>query len=225
MFKKSFFAIMTAGLLLVSTACQSGGTTNQQAEQTAQSVDLTKELTINPNLVVGKTTYAELEKAYGKPAKAGTFQSPFRKKLTGGGANSQPIAEWAGVFNLDLETGKKGKKAIPLFFTQDKKMLVASAVLLSRGDLAVKAKEGKLTLDDVKKVYGEPNRGNEQGLEYYDFANKIVLLVMKNDQGRIEAFVTKYALLYADNPTDLAEHEKIIQELGQEEKAKNTPTK
>lgn len=226
MFKKTMFAMMTAGLLLVSTACQSGGSANQSAEQGVNAVDLTKELTINPGLILGKTTFAEAQKAYGKPVKAGLYETPFRTGLANGGANSKPIAEYAGAFAIDPMTGKKAATPKLLFFTNDaKKTLVASEAALSRGDLAPKAKEGKLTLDDVKKVYGEPNRGSERGLEYYDFAHHIVLLVMKNDAGKVVSLVTKYDLLYADKPSDLEEHEKVIKELGEQEKEEQAKAK
>ncbi|MGO0061567.1 hypothetical protein ACTID9_16350 [Brevibacillus fluminis] len=217
MWKKTIAAVMTAGLLLVAAGCQNGDTATSQP---APSVDLTKELTINPSLIVGKTTFADVEKAYGKPSKAGQYETPFRSNLANGGANSKPIAEYAGVFGVDVATGKKAAKPSLLFFTNDKnKTLVASRVVFSRDELVKKEKEGKLTLDDVKKVYGEPNRGNDNGLEYYDFAHHIVMLVMKNEEAKVEALITKYDLLYADNPSDLAEHEKVIKELGDEEKA------
>ncbi|MGE5704745.1 MAG: hypothetical protein ACM32O_19620, partial [Clostridia bacterium] len=150
--------------------------------------------------------------------KSGTYKSAFRKDLTK--ATSQPIDQWVGVFDIDLATGKKAVKQSLLFFTNDeKKVLVASQVVVNRGDLKKKYAEGTLTIDDVKKTYGEPTRSNESILEYYDFTNKIVMLAGKNDKGAIDFLVTKYDLLYANDPTDLKEHESIIKRLSEEEAA------
>ncbi|WP_139488804.1 hypothetical protein [Brevibacillus dissolubilis] len=181
--------------------------------QTAE-MDLRRELIINPSLTVGKTTYDEMVKKYGKPVFEKNVKSPFRTGLAKGAENPPQIEEVVAMFQFNPLTGEKIKSVVPMFFTPDKKTLVSSSILLTRGDLREKLAGGTtITFEDVKKAYGKPNRESAEGLEYYDFQNNITMTVTKDKKGKVVARVTKYDLLYAGNPTDLQAHEDAIKEL------------
>lgn len=191
----------------------------QTAPVQAGPIDLTPELTVNPTLVIGKTTYAELSKKYGAPISSKRVKTAFRKGLASGSGPFPQIEETVALFKLNPLSGKPLDTGFPLYFTaDDKQVLVSAPVFLRRGGLLEKIKNGTLSFDDVKRVYGEPTRESKDGLEYYDFDHKAVMFVFKNSKGHLNAVVTKYDLLYAGDPADLQAHEQTIRRLSQQQK-------
>lgn len=196
-------------------ATQTGQPTAPQgqapADSQVNSIDLTRELTLHPSIVIGKTTLADMIKAYGKPVKLVNVKSNFRTEIIEKKENAPQIEQIMGQFKVNPLTGKPFDKPFPFYFTKgDKPVMVAAPVFLQRGDLLEKEKKGSVTLDDVKKVYGEPAREIEGALEYYDFQHNISLIVFTNKSGNIATLLTKYDLLYGSNTADLEAHEEVI---------------
>jgi hypothetical protein len=196
-------------------ATQTGQTHTPQgqapANQQAASLDLTRELTLHPTIVIGKTTLAEMIKAYGKPVKLVNVKSNFRTEILEKKENAPQIEQIMGQFKVNPLTGKPFDKPFPFYFTKgDNPVLVAAPIFLMRGDLLEKERKGKVTLEDVKKVYGEPAREIEGALEYYDFDHHISLIVFTNKSGNVGTMLTKYDLLYGSNTQDMQTHEEII---------------
>ncbi len=196
-------------------AAQTGQPTAPQgqapADSQVNSIDLTRELTLHPSIVIGKTTLADMIKAYGKPVKLVNVKSNFRTEIIEKKENAPQIEQIMGQFKVNPLTGKPFDKPFPFYFTKgDKPVMVAAPVFLQRGDLLEKEKKGSVTLDDVKKVYGEPAREIEGALEYYDFQHNISLIVFTNKSGNIATLLTKYDVLYGSNTADLEAHEEVI---------------
>jgi hypothetical protein len=183
----------------------------QPAAQQAASIDLTPELNMYAKIAFGKTTLDEMVKQYGKPVKMATVASPFRTEMEEKKDKAPQIEEILASFKVNPLTGEPADAAVPFFFTKGKKqVLVAAPILLARGDLRQKLKEKKLTLEDVRRVYGEPAREIEGALEYYDFEHHISLLVFLDQQGNISTLLTKYDLLYGNKEKDMKLHEEVI---------------
>lgn len=181
-------------------------------------LNLTRELTVNPVVKIGTTTYAELIKKVGKPAHEKVVHTPFRTGLTKKDSNYPQIQNVVAIFHLNPVSGQKMEKTFPYHFTNDnKKVLVTSQILPRRSDLLDKIKNKTITFADIKRVYGKPTRESEKSLEYYDFDNNIVMFVV-NKEGTITYQLTKYDLLYGSNTTDLQAHEETIQRLAKENK-------
>ncbi|MGC5323928.1 hypothetical protein [Brevibacillus sp. SYSU BS000544] len=181
-------------------------------------LNLTRELTVNPAMKIGTSTYDELAKKFGKPVQEKTVNTPFRTELTKKDSKLPQIQNITALFHVNPITGEKMEKSFPYNFTNDKKkVLVTSQILPRRSDLIEKIKTKSITLDDFKRVYGKPTRESETSLEYYDFDNNIVLLIA-NKKGSLTYQVTKYDLLYGSNTTDLKAHEETIQRLAKENK-------
>jgi len=194
---------------------QSGQTNTPQGkapgQQEVPSLDLTSELTLHPSIVIGKTTMADMIQAYGKPLKLVHVKSNFRTDMLAKKEHAPQIEQIMGQFKVNPLTGKPFDKPFPFYFTKgNNPVLVAAPVFLKRGDLLEKERNGKVTLDDVKRVYGQPAREIEGALEYYDFSHDISLIVFTNKNGNIDTLLTKYDLLYGSNTRDLQTHEEII---------------
>lgn len=197
-----------------------GGQAEQPPVDKEQPVrlNLMRELTVNPAMKIGTTTFDELVKKFGKPVQEKVVNTAFRTELTKKDSKLPQIPNITALFHVNPITGEKMEKTFPYNFTNDKKkILVTSQILLHRSDLFEKIKNKSISLDDVKRVYGKPTRESDTGLEYYDFDNNIVLLVT-NKKGKLTYQVTKYDLLYGSNTTDLQAHEETIQRLAKENK-------
>lgn len=173
-------------------------------------VDLTPELTINPSIVIGKTTMTDMIKKYGAPKMRST-KTEFKTDVEKQGFNGPSIEELRAPFKINPLTGEKSNDAYPMYFsTSEKPLLVSAPVFLTRGDIDEKAKNKTLTLEDIKKTYGTPTREAKNRLEYYDFERKIYLVIKKSSKGSISARVTKYDLLYGKNVEDMKAYEDLI---------------
>jgi hypothetical protein len=143
--------------------------------------------------------------------KMATVASPFRTEMEEKKEKAPQIEEILASFHVNPLTGEPSRAAVPFFFTKgEKQVLVAAPIVLTRGDLLQKLKEKKITLEDVRRVYGEPAREIEGALEYYDYQHHISLLVFLDQQGNISTMLTKYDLLYGNNEKDMKLHEEII---------------
>ncbi|QOS99925.1 hypothetical protein JNUCC42_03995 [Brevibacterium sp. JNUCC-42] len=218
--KRRMFMAAMASLLLV-TGCggnQSDTTPTEQAQDIkVNQVDLTAELKLTEKAVIGQTTLAQLEKTYGPAVEKKTIKSNFRSNLKAENGPNPEVEQEVAFIKINPITGAKWDKAYPLYFTKTADpTLVAAQVMLKRGDLMKKLEGGKLSIEDVKKVYGAPTRDLGRVLEYYDFKNKAVLHVIVTEDNQISTMLTHYGLLYADKPEDRIENENIIKRLSQE---------
>ncbi|QDX94792.1 hypothetical protein EEL31_08145 [Brevibacillus laterosporus] len=218
--KRRMFMAAMASLLLV-TGCggnQSDTTPTEQAQDIkVNQVDLTAELKLTEKAVIGQTTLAQLEKTYGPAVEKKTIKSNFRSNLKAENGPNPEVEQEVAFIKINPLTGAKWDKAYPLYFTKTADpTLVAAQVMLKRGDLMKKLEGGKLSIEDVKKVYGAPTRDLGRVLEYYDFKNKAVLHVIVTEDNQISTMLTHYGLLYADKPEDRIENENIIKRLSQE---------
>lgn len=94
--------------------------------QVVTSIDLSRELTINPSIVVGKTTLAEMIKAYGKPEKLSQTESNFHTDIEEKKEKAPAIKELFAMFKVNPITGKPSENLFPLYFTtRGKSELVA----------------------------------------------------------------------------------------------------
>lgn len=218
--KRRVFMAAMASLLLV-TGCggnQSDTTPTEQAQDIkVNQVDLTAELKLTEQAVIGQTTLAQLEKTYGPAVEKKTIKSNFRSNLKAENGPNPEVEQEVAFIKINPITGAKWDKAYPLYFSKTADpTLVAAQVMLKRGDLMKKLEGGELRLEDVKKVYGAPTRDLGRVLEYYDFKNKAVLHVIVTENNQISTMLTHYGLLYADKPEDRIENENIIKRLSQE---------
>ncbi|TPG82543.1 hypothetical protein EEL32_19090 [Brevibacillus laterosporus] len=218
--KRRMFMVAMASLLLV-TGCggnQSDTTPTEQAQDIkVNQVDLTAELKLTEKAVIGQTTLAQLEKTYGPAVEKKTIKSNFRSNLKAENGPNPEVEQEVAFIKINPLTGAKWDKAYPLYFTKTADpTLVAAQVMLKRGDLMKKLEGGKLSIEDVKKVYGAPTRDLGRVLEYYDFKKKAVLHVIVTEDNQISTMLTHYGLLYADKPEDRIENENIIKRLSQE---------
>ncbi|MCR8980807.1 hypothetical protein [Brevibacillus laterosporus] len=219
--KRTMLLAVIASLLLV-TGCsgnQSDTAPTEQAQDIkVNQIDLTAELKLTEQAVIGKTTLAQMEKTYGSAVEKKTIKSNFRTNLKSENGPNPEVEQEVAFIKINPVTGAKWNKAYPLYFTKTAEpALVAAQVMLKRGDLMKKLEtEKQLTLEDVKKVYGAPTRDLGRVLEYYDFNNKAVLHVILTDNNQISTMLTHYGLLYADKPEDMIENENIIKRLSQE---------
>ncbi len=241
--RSSAIALASALLVFTMTACSPAGTSTEQnptgqsssgqpANQTStttkpetpepvKETSLVNELTINKSIVIGKTTLADISKTLGQPTKTYEELTGFRKGISTGGDNLPQIPELVAFFKVNPYSGKPIESEYPLFFTTGQNnLLVSATVPLVRGKLQEKQKKGTATFEDVKKEFGEPTRQTDQIMEYYDFPNRIMMIVKKFDGDIIGAQITKYDLLYEGDQADLEAHENIIKQLSKEEKGK-----
>lgn len=197
-----------------TTQPSSGGQAATQPAASQGTVDLTPELKLNPAMVLGKTTYTELEMRFGKAEDVKDHKTAFRMGLSNPQSKYPQVVNISAKFHINPLTGQKMNETFPYYFTKDdKKVLVAAQTVLRRGDLLVKEKNHTITLDDIKKVYGEPLRETPIGMEYYDFNHKIALQVIMRGKGKFAYMLTKYDVLYGDDTQDLQKHEEKIKEL------------
>ncbi|GAA4701723.1 hypothetical protein [Brevibacillus fulvus] len=184
------------------------------AKPATETVDLSKELVMNPKLEIGKTTYADMIKAYGEPVSKKQVNSLFRYQLLEKGKDAPKLPELMATFKVNPFTGEASEQPYPFYFTTgDNAYLVAAPVYPLREGLAKKMVERTATLEDVKKIYGKPVREIDNAVEYYDFANKISLLVARNPQGNLIAMLTKYDLLYGSKVEDMKQNEEAMRYL------------
>lgn len=178
------------------------------------AIDLTPELQLNPAMRIGTTTFAELEKKFGSAEEVKDHNTAFRTGLNNPSSKFPKIVNTSAKFHINPVTGEKMDQTFPYYFTKDdKKVLVQSQIILKRGDLVAKQKNHTVTLEDVKKAYGDPLRETPVGLEYYDFEHKIAIHVMMLKKGKLSCMLSRYDLLYGENIQDLQKHEEKIREL------------
>ncbi len=215
-----------AGLLIL-TGCNSQADQAEEAKKAEEAqipvpeIDLSQERKLSDKVEIGKTSLKEMEAIYGAAVEKSTIKSTFCKNLASDNGPYPEIEQHVAFIKMEPINGGKWEMAYPYNFTVEQEPeLVGAQIMLKRGDLQEKIKANTLTMDDIKRVYGEPTRDLGQVIEYYDFKNKTVLQVFVQEGNQFNTMLTDYGVLYKNLPEDLKEHESIVKRLSREEAMK-----